>query len=415
MWNGKEFKRTLGLEVGEREILPLTREMYPYRPYNLTEDDFNKLNKWNPTNQKIYDVVYKEFDNFLDLEPEYKALETITTMETYIQQKLLEIGYLFHIGDNDSGKTKAMDIHNYLDYRPLLSSSLPSADVYNYIGYEQEGTVTILEDEADTLRRDKDVEKLKIYRSGYKKGATCPRILDPSRSTRKQRFYKTFCSKIFAGLYIPSDRGFRQRCIEIPMVTGTPKKEEITEEDKKRMDKIKLGLLIWRMKHYFDPLPEVDTPLRGRLRELWKSKLQIAKGLEHERYIKYLSLNDARERARERSESLEAYITKALFKIGAVNEIELPFSLIWATLLEELGLITDDTDAGVDSINCPLLGYKLSKKAVGGRLRSVFNGKRGLRHNMGRVWKFKKNKLERLHKKFYINGLNGINDINEIN
>ena len=407
-WDGKKFFRHQKVDFGLEEVpdeiyLPLKKEMYPYRPYVQTME-LQELNKQNPTRQEAYNAVYKQFDVFLDLEKEFKALNTSTTLETYEQHKVSSLGYPFGQGDNDSGKTRGLEVHNALDYRTLFSSGLPSADVFNFIGYHKEGTGTILEDEADTLSRKYDREKLKIYRSGYRKGATCPRIIEPSSKDRAQRFYKTFCSKIFAGLYLPKDKGFRQRCLPYTMIEGYPEKDEITEEDLRIMDKIKFGLLIWRMKNYWIPLPSIELKLRGRIKELWKSKLQVVHELEHENYIRHLSLASAREKARKRAESLEAYITKSLFKVGAQSEVEIPFITIWTTLLMEFNLL--DKDTGTDSIKCPALGYNLTKKAVGGRLRSVFSGQSFLRHKSGRTWKFDKDKLERLWKKFHINGLN---------
>lgn len=118
------------------------------------------------------------------------------------------------------------------------------------------------------------------------------------------------------------------------------------------------------------------------------------------------------EKARERAQSLEAYITRALFKLEAEKEFEVSFQMLWDVLLNELGIPLEERNK--DSIEVPLLGYKLSKKAVGGRLSSVFDGQAFLRHEIGRTWKFKKAKLERLAKKFAINELNGLYDVREI-
>lgn len=160
-----------------------------------------------------------------------------------------------------------------LDYRPLLSSSLPSADVFTYLGREEEGHVTLLEDEAENLHKEQ--EKMKIYRSGYRKGATCPRI-DDLKGRRTMNFWKTFCCKIFAGLWLPYDRGFKQRCIEIPMVEGYPMKDEFDDDDFSRLNLLRVKLLAWRMKSWNDKLPKAEVKLHGSAKELWKPKIQIS-------------------------------------------------------------------------------------------------------------------------------------------
>jgi len=89
----------------------------------------------------------------------------------------------------------------YKRFKPI--GSVARANVYNYIGSdeENEGQVTILEDEIDPKNEKKTdmVERLKIYRSGYRRGNTVPRILEAGSSERTQIFYRTFCSKTFAG------------------------------------------------------------------------------------------------------------------------------------------------------------------------------------------------------------------------
>lgn len=379
---------------------PLPKGGFPYRPYWIGMNDLDKIEKFNPSKQELYNKVYEIYDEFLDLKEEYKALETVTTLETYEQHKVQSLGYLYHTGDNESGKTRALEIHLLLDYRAMLTANLPPADVYSYIGQEQEATCTILEDGAHELTRRHDLEKLKLYRVGYKQGAVVPRIVEPTSKKRTQIFYKAFCAKSFAGKYFPKDRDFCQRLIPVPMVWGFPQKDEFSEEDKVHMDKIKLGLLIYRMRYYYEPLPNIDTKLRGRPKELWKSKLQIVSGLEHEKHIVYLSEEFLKERIERRKHSLEAYMTKALLRVEATKEQEIEFSWIWHVLLEELGVDTEKEEE--DSIKCPMLGYKLTKKAVGGRLHSVFHGKAELRHKIGRTWKFEKEKIERLKRKFYI-------------
>jgi len=124
------------------ELLPLKKEMFPYRPYSLDDEKLAFLNSWKLNVQELYDEIYREYDTFLDVDPKFKALNSIQTMESYQQSKLMTTSYLYHHGDNGSGKTRVLDLHNGLDYRPLFSSSLPAADVYTYLGYHEEGCGT---------------------------------------------------------------------------------------------------------------------------------------------------------------------------------------------------------------------------------------------------------------------------------
>lgn len=389
--------------IGETILLPLTDVMIPYQPYKLDREKLDFINSWKPSTKEVYDLVYPEYDVFLDLEPQYKTLETVQTIESYEQHKIMTTSYLFHYGGTDSGKTRALEVHNFLDYRPLMSVSLPSADVYTFLGFHDEGCGTILEDEAEDLNKRRHGEKMKLYRAGYRKGATVPRI-EWRGKTRIQRFFKAFCCKCFAGRYLPYDEAFKGRCIPINMVEGVPDKDEFTRDDYTRFDEIKAKLLAWRMKTYFDELPNVETGLHGRVKELWKPKLQIANGLTTvETVIEALALDKMRRKEEERRTCLEAYLTKAV----ARNYIdmrgqEIPFFSIWNMLKVALGV--DDRAETEDggTVKTPQFG-DVTKQSVGRKLSSIFGGKRHLRgKGIGRTYVFDKAKLRRLTKRYRV-------------
>ena len=393
-------------------IHPLERHGFPYNPYSLDSEGLEFLKTWTPDPAFLYKLVYGEYNAFLDLEAEYKVLETAQTLETYQQHKLMTTSYPYHFGGNDSGKTRALEVHRELDYRPLLSPSLPSADVYTYLGYHEEGCGTILEDEAERLNKPRYEEKLKIYRAGYRKGAMVPRIEFPKRGARIQRFYKAFCCKCFAGLWIPNDRGFAQRCIPIPMVEGDPEKDEFTKDDFPRFNKTRLGLLVWRMKTYFDPLPPIDTKLSGRIKELWKPKLQVGWLLPSRKIIEDLAIKEMRRKDEERRSRLEAYIARAVIKVYVGLEgHEMPFSSIWNQLILELGL--DDKAEEDGSLNTSMFG-KVTKTTVGLKLGSIFGGERHHRGKVGRTYTFQRDRLVKLARRYrlkeeFVNGLKGLN------
>lgn len=405
VYNGKNFSIHFNYRGEDEILLPLGKGMFPYRPYSLNEKTLEKIKTWNPTYEQIYQAIYGRFDIFLDLEKLYKILLAVETLESYQQQKIETLSYLGIYGDVESGKTLALELLALLGYRPLLTVDLTPANIFNYIGYREQGTVMILEDEVHTLNQKQHPEKMAIYKSGYRKDAKVARIIDPS-STRKQRFYNTFCSKCLAGEWIPSNKALRSRCLPVPMIWGIPKKEKISEEDKQRMDMIKLGLLVWRMRNYWKPLPNVESGLTGRMRELWESKLQIITGLSVEKEFFKMSAKSKQEKLQLLRESLEAYITKAvIFNFNLTKGKEIPFSQIWKRLVVELGVEWNNQSTIKDSF----LGFDVTKKKVGGILHSVFNGKRDLRYDVGRVWKFQRSRLEKLMKKY---GLDEV-DLNE--
>jgi hypothetical protein len=392
------------LQVNENTIYPLQKKMFPYRPYTVDETFLEYLNNANLDAASLFEEVYREFDRFLYLEAQWKKLSAIQTLETYNQQKLQTTSYLFYQGDNDSGKSQAAYVHNYLDYRPLFSISLPSADVYSYLGYHDEGCGTIIEDEAEDLGKRRYEEKMKLYRSGYKKGLTVPRIEFDSYGERVQKFWKAFSCKIFDGLWLPNDRGFRQRCIPINMVQGSPEKDEITEEDKLRFDGIKIKLLAWHMKTYFDYLPQIETSLRGRIKELWKPKLQITALVGKPIFdaMRELSLYAKKEKDEEVRESLPAFLTKAVLKFYLLKRpgaLEISFIDIW----EELREVLDASDSIENPNQMKSELGTITKAEVGKLLNAVLGGRRRRRgKSRSRTYTFDPQKLGNLATKYFI-------------
>jgi hypothetical protein len=405
------------------EYYPTGKDRVPYRPYVITAEILEKLknNTYKIVYPDLYQRVLTEFDTFLDIEPQYKELEAIFALETYLQQKLNSIGYIFHAGGKDSGKTRALEVQNELCYRPLFVIEIPEADIFNYIGTREEGLCTILEDEAQELSDPKNKRKMAIYRSGYRKGANCPRILEGNSTERQQKFYKTFCSKAFSGYYMPKDSAFNSRNIESQFVSGHPKKDELLDTDKERMSTLKAELLIWRMKTYFEPLPQKELTIAGRVKEVWKGKILAAVGTSAENTMLFMANEFSKRKDKELHESLEAYVVRAVIELGQLYDWhEIQFREIWTKLLKVLGVKIVDAYEG-DRAYVELLGYTVSTKSVGGILKSVLHGERNLRRGFGRTWKFEKEKALRLKDRFSIKDDEvkelgeGVNDVNSVN
>jgi len=408
-WDGKNFllhNQPIVLNSGY-EIIPLEKIDYPYLPYVVTEKQIQNPKRIG-FDELLHDV-YIQFSTYLDLEQRYKLLSSLKSFETYHQHKMHSLSYLYYFGDHDSGKTQACDTHKAIDYRPLFGISISDANIYRYIGREQEGHCTIIEDEAQVINLRKHDRKLQIYRAGYKKGATVPIVHD---YTRKQQFFNTYCSKIFAGSYIINDAAFRQRVVPIPMVYGDPKKDEIDIGNETFTD-LRLRLLLHRMIHYFDPLPQFNVELKGRTKELWKGIIETMNLTE--RYKKLIGVVEKmakkyeEDKIKRRRETLPAYLTEVL--TGNYIHLcgyEVPFSMIWAGLMKRLGITEWEEGKKVKS---ELLGRGISPHEVGLKMTSIFNAERNLRTDIGRTYKFEAEVLRRLCKKFQL--VNVLNDLND--
>lgn len=404
-------------DVGNKTVLiPIPKDRIPYRQYTLDTNTWKEIEaeKYKVSKQDLFDQIYDTVNMYLSLDEVYKTLITAQIIETYIQHKLNAVGYLFAVGQRNSGKSRACDMVAYLGYRPLYGLGINAANIYNYIGSneEDEGQVTIVEDEIDPKNERKDtdlIERLKIYRSGYRKGNTVPRILDSSSSERIQVFFKTFCSKMFAGYEKPHDDAFNTRCIELPMVEGIPEQDEILPENMHEFDKIKLSALIWRMQTYFDSLPERELKLNGRMKEVWKCKIFAVADTTGEAIITKLAYKDLTSKFEESHNSLECKILQSV--LDYCTEMEwgpIQYKWIFGRLLQYLRLTEQDYEAEAAKGPVYLSGMNtpLSHVTVGRTLLSMIHGKRILAKGLGRMYIFDKSTVQRLATSYKITPLN---------
>ena len=409
----KKFANVGEIDSPTEIFLPFGKDGdIPYQPYTFSVEELQNIRK-NGIKQidfaQMYKSCYKEFDDFLDLEEKYKHLEVGFLFETYLQHKINSTGYPFNIGEKDSGKTRALELLNFLAYRPLFGIKLGPANVYEAIGYRSEGSCTILEDEAQELSDQKDpknADKLTIYRGGYKRGVRVPRIMGAGSIDRHMRYYYTFCCKSFSGYYLLlKDHAFNSRCIPIPFIAGHPKKDEIIVDiDIPRWNEMKKTLLLWRMINWAEPLPKLEVDINNRVKEVWKSKIQVASYYEKAyKIISEMALEAQTRKKKRLQNSLEAHIAKTLIQLEMANNWgEIEFTTIWNHLLNSLN-VTNEDEYKKKKVYVDALGYDLSKTKIGTKLSQSFQGEPDFRHGKGRVWKFRKDVLQRLATCYGIN------------
>ena len=125
------------------------------------------------------------------------------------------------VGDNESGKSVALSLLNWLCYRPMLGVLFPqpTSTATSMILMHP---VRSLEDEAQGMQKDSD--KSKIYKAGYKKGAVVPRTV-MMQNKRFIKYFRVFCLKACAAEEMPRVKGLMERFIVISMTEGYPTKD----------------------------------------------------------------------------------------------------------------------------------------------------------------------------------------------
>ena len=111
---------------------------------------------------------------YVDMEDHYHVLLTADMIWTWSQDRF---GYNHEIiitGDNSSGKNSQLLVFKFLGYRVFYTVSASAPNYFTKMGNVEEGQITIAEDEADDIARDKD--KRNIIKNGYASGGSVPKV-----------------------------------------------------------------------------------------------------------------------------------------------------------------------------------------------------------------------------------------------
>lgn len=398
-WNGKIFSILESIDINEQTFHPKEGRQVPYEPYGYFEAEV-------PNREELFWKVRSEFQTFIDIESIWKEALSAFVLLSYQQEKLQTVPYVFLYGDNESGKSTVLQLLKFLCYRPLYGVTIPAADIYGYLE-DSDSIGVVLEDEVQGI--NKDVDKIKIYKAGYKKGAIVPRTII-TQNDRIIKYYNVFCLKACASEQIPQVKGFRERFLEIPMVEGYPEKEwsDITKEDLKRLQDLRNMLLKWRMLSRDWELPDVKLNMKGRLKELWKPILQVTGSLTVYDTLFNFVEEQRKERLGIKQDTLEGKIVKVvtdLFNEAKNNSSNIPFQDIWHGLQEELdGKIDEKKPNVMDTSEF----FQVTKNRVGYRLREILSGKTKVIKEKGpygswvsiKAYEFDVDKLRRIFKKY---------------
>lgn len=379
---------TITFETGitHNNIFYVPRQQAPYEPYARPEE----LAK--PDVQKLYQEVFQVFDDFIDVKEDYKHLMTIAVFFTYQQHKSHTTPYLYLVGEKDSGKSRVLEILEFLAYRALLATSISAPNVIQYL---EDGPVGIvLDDEvADSIKYDSD--KRSVYKSGYRASGKVPKIITDRDGRRKQIYFNAYSFKAFGSKYLVDDDQIVSRCIVIVMIQGKPKYGGfLLNVDLPRFQKIRNKLLLWRLHTYLENyMPE--RPMT-RIDELFLPLLKTAKFIGNdEAYDAIVRIRDQDkiEREEEIRSTLEAKILITLVKLNQEKkDCTFSFKEIFNKLCGVTNGIVDEKKIKTGEFG------EISMTLLGRRLKDIFKGKSKQKWYSGeyvQCYTFDKERLEK--------------------
>lgn len=327
------FKESI--EDEDKIYRPLEPEECGYFSYHFTTEELEKLTNTTLSKENLLNEIKEKIDYYIDLGDIDKNLILIDLFLSYCQEWINTIHFPYFVGETESGKSTALHLFKHLGYRCLLSEDLPDANIYNFLGLDEEGTGTICEDEAQDLALDKD--KIRTYKSSYSRGSVKPRVVNSDSKDKKQVYYKTFCFKLFAGEKVPDDKGFRERLAIVHMTEGLPSGniKRVSESEKYVLEKLRNALLIWKIQNIKTGLEKHESGLTKRDQELWEDFLTVAYGTKYYDKAKEVSEYYVKQRHQSIWNSLEARIFKILKESIDKDKNEIISDDFWQELTQK--------------------------------------------------------------------------------
>ena len=220
-------------------------------------------------------------------------------------------------------------------------------NLFRLLGVVEPAQCVIILEEADKI--DKSTELMAVLKTGYSYYGSVPKI---NPYTLKQEFFFTYCSKIIVSeqsLNHSIARGVNSRTFPIncfkgiakhdiketlnPTATGGLDNKELLQEI---MDFRKL-LLVYRLKHFKDPIPDLDIGVEGRDKELVKHAIQLFYKCKCEKQVtatlqKFLDIKNEK-----RNSAIEAILLPIIHSLVINNKIiQIASASIWEELIKEI-------------------------------------------------------------------------------
>jgi hypothetical protein len=402
------------IEVDDTTVIkPFELRAYMEKPYTFkSKEEFEQLveNVKTKNLDDLYRKVKSIWTKYIDADDFHMSLCAADTIFTYFQDKIGLTHYLFFVGGNDSGKSNNLTVFQFLAYRNMTSSGMTAANVYTFLGSGEEGIGTICEDEADNI--DQDNDKMKVYKNGYTTGRYYHRTDTNTSATGRQQYkYNTFCFKAFAAEKLPDSviaKGFRDRTIPLPCIYGFPQfdisevtnpaGEEEFEDLLEELDTMRNILLIYRLLHFQERIPNIKLNIKNREKQLFKPVLRLFQQNTQTTLnellpviSKYIS-----EKRQSKANTLHAFLYRLVVElIKAQNTYELESSLMWNIVKETLqGKDIPYKPQSYDTVEYGII----SQKGIIETLIEVFGAKPSRNRRESRKLVFDYDKLVKLSK-----------------
>jgi hypothetical protein len=269
-------------------LVPPVNEEYLHIPYQFTNgEELEELVK-NVAKESIFSIYQKLktiISKYVDQEEYFIPFLATSLVFSYFQDRFNTVHYMGIFGANGNGKSTIGDVIEALGYRTMNTTDPSCANIFRSLGSIEPGQLTLVIDEADRI--DQSPEMMGILKTGYHYTKFVTRI--NSYTGKPEKFY-TYCSKTIISEKAPNPeiaRGVNDRILPIIAYPGRPEydiKEIMNPTDtggreystlRTEIEHMRKVLFCFRLLHFRDSIPNIETGLTGRNKELVKPYLQL--------------------------------------------------------------------------------------------------------------------------------------------
>jgi hypothetical protein len=339
-YENSQIKEIPQIEESSRILVPPDPEEYPYEAYEF-KDMGEVLSYVERVKKESRDSLYQKAKSIVqkynDQDEHNLTLLTADIVWSYFQDKFSTTHYDCIIGDNGSGKSTVGDTFVSVGYRPVNMTDPTAANLFRVLGTIEFGQCTIVADEAEKI--DQSSEIMGTLKTGYHIQGKVAKI---NLNNGKQEFYWTYCFKIIISERSPNqgkakgvlDRMFIFNCFigqpkydikEILNPAGNKRRQELLDE----LTDFRKLMLMYRLIHFKDPIPDIDIEVDGRDKELCKPTIQLFYNTNVQKEIesalqKFLNLKNQR-----KENTIEAALFPIIINLVSVCGREVYASKIW--------------------------------------------------------------------------------------
>jgi hypothetical protein len=336
-------------------------------------------------------------------------LLTIDIVWSYFQDKFPTTHYDIVLGGNGSGKSSYGITFGATGYRVVNLTSPNAANINRILGSIEVGQCTIISDETGAINKNDDL--MSLLKNGYDSKGKTSKIND---FTREPEYFHAYCFKMIIAERMPNlrdARGVLDRSFCLTAYRGRPKydiKETLEPQGnlgrQSRLDKLndfKKLMLIYRLIHFRDPIPDINVGVEGREKELSKPVIQLFYGSKAQKEVEatlqsFLNL---------RTEKKEIALEPVLFPIinalvsGQRNK-EIYVKDIWQKIKEEIAGYIDPDNKRPQEYQTLEYGT-IYNNSIGSICENTFGG-RPKHKKDGNTYTFDPDELKRLGKAYNI-------------